>query len=116
MLNRRLTSGESRKMKAVVNCYHYQKKVRWLSIILILTLNIDEIQEEWHQPLKKLTPTSSQTCSEANGVTPPVERSEVESKPSNSHLLADEHSKQEKQERTFLIMQGIMMIETDFVT
>ena len=83
-----------------------------------MTLNIDEIQEEWHQPLKKSTPTSSQTHSEANGVTPPVERSEVKSKPSNSHLLDDEHSKQEKQERTFLIMQGIMIIEieTDFVT
>lgn len=57
-----------------------------------MTLSVDEIQEEWHQPSKKSTPSSSQTFSEADGVTPPTERSEVESKPSNSHLLDDEHS------------------------
>ena len=113
---RSLTSGETRKMKAVVKCCHHQKKVIWLSIILILTLNIDEIQEEGHQHLKKLTPTSSQTLSETDGVTPPIKGSEAESKPNNSHLLADEYSKQEKQERRFLIMQGIMIIATDFVT
>ena len=81
-----------------------------------MTLNIDEIQEEWQQPSKKSTPTSSQTLSETDGVTPLIEGSEVESKPNNSHLLADEYSKQEIQERRFLIMQGIMMIETDFAT
>ena len=57
-----------------------------------MTLNIDEIQEEWHQPMKKSTPTSFQTLSEADGVIPPIESSDVESKPSKSHLLDDEHS------------------------
>ena len=87
MLDRSL---ESRNMKAVVKFCHHQMKARWLSIIFILTLSIDEIKEEWHQPSKKLTPTSTQTLSEADGVTPPVEGSEVKSKP--SHLLADKHS------------------------
>ena len=38
---------------------------------------------------KKSTSTSFQTFTEADGLTPPIDGSEIESKPSNSHLLAD---------------------------
>ena len=61
-------------------------------------LNIDETQEEWHQPSNS---TNSQTLSddlkknEFKGITSTIEESEDKSEPSNTRLLPDKDSIQQ---------------------